>query len=388
MTLVASMDSTGTWPTHIAQLLFSGLGAASGTYPLAAGHGHLGFPRFGATRASRPSTTTPSAVPPSARGRPSDVPVEPVPGWTPVEPVPWTRRQQLSERFNPFRSTLLSRARAAGQGTSSGPRPSSVAAANPFAAFAPPPPSANPYTRRTTTAATAPPPPRTACPYIRRTTTTTSTTSTPHNPFSVEASPWSASASVSVTLGPQGFAGRSSSTATTPTQNFSNPSSNRALLNTAITRDSPFISGVEEEEEQLLSTLSPSSYIRRLHRELERGDSTPRQDRSGQYQFNTSSQPPSSTSGRAARRNGSSWRHSDPSLLASQVNGGERNRRKRENDSRRVDNLASRNADASAVGRSVETALEIDESDDDDVVEVIDVDNQEREDTRCVEALI
>jgi hypothetical protein len=40
------------------------------------------------------------------------------------------------------------------------------------------------------------------------------------------------------------------------------------------------------------------------------------------------------------------------------------------------------------VGRSVETALEIDESDDDDVVEVIDVDNQEREDTRCVEALI
>lgn len=36
----------------------------------------------------------------------------------------------------------------------------------------------------------------------------------------------------------------------------------------------------------------------------------------------------------------------------------------------------------------METALEIDESDDDDVVEVIDVDNQEHEDTRCVEALI
>lgn len=377
MTLVASMDSTGTWPTHIAQLLFSGLGAASSPlgagYPLAAGSGHLGFPRFGAARASRPSTTTPSAIPPPARGRPSDAPVEPVPSPLGVG----ARRQQSSERFNPFRSSLLSQARAAGQGTSSGPRPSSLAAANPFAAFAPPPPIANPYTRRTTTAATAPPPPGTACPYIRRTTTTTSTTSTPHNPFLVEASPWSASASVSVTLGPQGFAGRSSSTATTPTQNFHNPSSNRAVLNTA-----------EEEEEQLLSTLSPSSYIRRLHRELERGDSTPRQDRSGQYQFNTSSQPPSSTSGRAARRNGSSWRHSDPSLLASQVNGGERNRRKRENDSRRVDNLASRNADASAVGRSAETALEIDESDDDDVVEVIDVDNQEREDTRCVEALI
>lgn len=189
-----------------------------------------------------------------------------------------------------------------------------------------------------------------------------------HHPYSMETSPWSASASVSVTLGSQGFGGRSSSTSTTSFRSFPNGS---RMSDSTTGGDSPFLTG--EEEEELLSTLSPSSYIRRLHRELE--GNTPRQDRLGQYQFNT--MHPSSSSGRAARRSSNQAGVMHPaaaspsdnhfSMFSAPQYNGVRNHRNHEHNGLRS------TAATSAAGRSVETALDVTESDDDDVVEVIDV---------------
>jgi len=163
---------------------------------------------------------------------------------------------------------------------------------------------------------------------------------------------------------------------------------------------SPFLSG--EEEEELLSTLSPSSYIRRLHRELEGGGASaaPHHDRSsaGQYQFNAF--PPLSLGRTASARrsaNRTAASQAAPSLndnpfgmfsaapvpaAAFPFHGSGRSQRHRNEwnghtirSSGGGHSASLRNAAATtrdAAGRSLETALEI-ESDDDDVVEVIDV---------------
>ena len=123
-----------------------------------------------------------------------------------------------------------------------------------------------------------------------------------------------------------------------------------------------------EEEEDLLSTLSPSSYIRRLHRELEGGSRNSSRASAGQYQFNTSSsthQQARAAARRTTQRAPGVMHPSDPfgmfSSAPSAFGGGSR---------------ASRNRAATAsrpAGRTVETALEIDSDSDDDVVEIIDV---------------
>lgn len=146
---------------------------------------------------------------------------------------------------------------------------------------------------------------------------------------------------------------------------------------------SPFFTG--EEEEELLSTLSPSSYIRRLQRELEGGNgSVQRQDRSstGQYQFNTFS---SAASGRAAQRNANRTvaPNAAPSpsdtpfgmfsaapspTVALPYRGQSRNQTRNEWNGHAIRSNGT-------AERSLETVLEIesDDDDDDDVVEVIDV---------------
>lgn len=120
----------------------------------------------------------------------------------------------------------------------------------------------------------------------------------------------------------------------------------------------PLFSSIDEEEEALLSSSSPSSYISRLHRELESGGSGAGVN--GPNPFNafrfhsTSAATPSifhvdastTSPGRSARRRNS---RECGSLIGMTQRGG------------------------SVPGQTLETALEIDESDD-DVVEVINVD--------------
>lgn len=125
------------------------------------------------------------------------------------------------------------------------------------------------------------------------------------NSFTATSSPWSANASVSVTLGPGGFEGESSSSSARSTAYYQHhhPSAPPAVaMMDAWGNNNSFLTG--EEEEEMLSTMSPSSYIRRLHRELEQGGGrgldhdgmhVQRQDRLGrQYEVNTSHRPLSS----------------------------------------------------------------------------------------------
>jgi len=180
--------------------------------------------------------------------------------------------------------------------------------------------------------------------------TATSTAATPpthRNPFtSFETpSPWSASASVSVTLGPGRFEGESSSTRTTAYQHSTAP----AAWATDTWGNNPFLTG--EEEEEMLSTmsaLSPSSHICRLHRELELGNGmhSQRQDRLGrQYQVNSSRRPSSSADVTSSTTSGST-----PLSMYF-----DRLRRESERDSQWQDRLR-RQYQANASGRGTTTA--------------------------------
>ena len=165
-----------------------------------------------------------------------------------------------------------------------------------------------------------------------------------------------------------------------------------------------------EDDEELLSTLSPSSYIRRLHGELEssRGTDMPyeRPSSVGQYQFNAF---PSYPPGRATSQ-GTIHPHAQVAPLAMPLppsdtslgmysyvpsnltnaapfrNATVRQRHRGSETIGRVpvlrdchfgthtNNTATLNGGSrSSLGRTVATALEIDSDDDDDVVEVIDV---------------
>mmetsp|Transcript_35736 Transcript_35736/g.64355 ORF Transcript_35736/g.64355 Transcript_35736/m.64355 type:complete len:1166 (-) Transcript_35736:116-3613(-) len=418
--IFASMEANGTWPTHIAQLLFSGLGASS----LGGGNArrHLSDAAAAASAAQHrsPAALASHFPPPStsafamaaarrqqqrrqhpASGMASTFRFHPLTGGnggrTATAPVVSGSTSSLmgevarAEQGQRYGGTF-STATAGGTG---GSDPSSSTSpfhgTNPFA----PPPHSRPCPRRRTATE-------------RRMATSTAAANNPHNPFSsVETnSPWSASASVSVTLGPHGFAGRrssSSSTSTTSFQTFPNPTSANGRMASSSTNtqtSSPFLSG--EEEEELLSTLSPSSYIQRLHRELEGSSATaPRHDRpsAGQYQFNAF---PSFSSRAAGRRNntrtapGGAPSPSDnpfgmfsappgvaPSSRALPFHGVRGHMRHRTDFSGHDvrmggSHLGNRNnaaaAHGGAAGRSMETALEIDsDDDDDDVVEVIDV---------------
>jgi hypothetical protein len=113
----------------------------------------------------------------------------------------------------------------------------------------------------------------------------------------------------------------------------------------------------EEEEGNILSPTSPSTYIQRLRRELERT--------SAQFQFSASAS--TTTAGTARRTSVASFDHGAPrrsGLLYSSARPLRTDGRLGGMDGSIYDNEA---------GRSAETALEIDDSDsdDDDVVEVV-----------------
>lgn len=156
---------------------------------------------------------------------------------------------------------------------------------------------------------------------------------------------------------------------------------------------SPFLSG--EEEEELLSTLSPSSYIQRLHRELEgSGSNTPRQPSAGQYQFNMGRAAPSAPSRRNNRTTVASMpvaaapsvalsNSVDPFQLFSPPTDSHFNSNHhgaaavaRSHQRMRNNNSASRGNAGARPAPNMEDVLEIGSSDDDsdDVREVIDVD--------------
>eukprot|EP00581_Thalassiosira_minuscula_P008793 CAMPEP_0183702422 /NCGR_PEP_ID=MMETSP0737-20130205/525_1 /TAXON_ID=385413 /ORGANISM="Thalassiosira miniscula, Strain CCMP1093" /LENGTH=1055 /DNA_ID=CAMNT_0025929021 /DNA_START=182 /DNA_END=3349 /DNA_ORIENTATION=- len=390
--IFASMEANGTWPTHIAQLLFSGLGASS--FPTATGQRHHSDVYMATASAAAAAQRRSAAS--SIFSAPSH------------SAFAAARRQQQQREHHAFRFRPL----AAGNGhrSSSSTAGHSQRYGGPAYAAAPgssgnrsSDPASSPSTfltfpqihhlrsgprRRATT-------PRMPSP--------AASGNNPHNPFpSAEAtSPWSTNASVSMALGPHGFASNrsstSSNTSTSSFQTFSNPSSGGGRMDPLVNAQTnpSFLSG--EEEEELLSTLSPSSYIRRLHRELEGSSGSvaaPSRERSpaGQYQFNAF---PNFSGRAAARRNNRNLAASDntfgayaasaapaPSSRALPLHGARSQRQHNELSGHGARSGASQSsarnnsvAHGNAAGRTVETALEIDsdDDDDDDVVEVIDV---------------
>lgn len=362
------MEANGTWPTHIAQLLFSGLGASSSA------RGRHPPPRRAAAAALRRPAALPSAFP----APPASAFAEAA-----------ARRQQRERQHgaggvlgtfgfpNGGGTAALSAAsagggglygRAVGQGyalpepfpvaVGGGGPPSVPAAASPFLGASP----FTPQHRR-----------RPFAPDI-------------HHTFSgVEAtSSWSASATTAgVTSVPRATStsyhgGRMSS----PSHATNDPHSHYS------------ISG--EEEEELLSTLSPSSYIRRLHRELESGvgPSVAPYERTslGQYQYAFPAYPPGRAAARAESRPRAppapappgdafglySYAPSPPARAAPFREGGwPRHRGDAGERAPPLGYAAAREwggrGGGGSPGRTVATALEIDSDDDDEVVEVIDV---------------
>jgi hypothetical protein len=192
---------------------------------------------------------------------------------------------------------------------------------------------------------------------------------------------------VSVTLGPRGFGGRSSSSTRIASYRTTSASSDVAtsrVESTAVAGGawgaSLLFPDQEEEEETLLSAMSPSSYIRRLHSELEQGgarqrghSSTTRQE----YRFSSDayahrSMPLPTLGGGATGHavNAFGMLPPAPFPFNGETSGGRRSQRNR---GRSATAWNAVNYDVAGLTR--ETALEIAESDEDndDVVEVIDV---------------
>ena len=357
--MFASMEPNGTWPTHIAQLLFSGLGAGS-----------LLSPPFGAMPSTLPSTSRGSALEEATR-----------------------QHRAAAERVAALRANIRARqerdnARAAGRTV-----PFSTARESAFEgrllresrgsswAAARAATASNPASRDTerlvdrlrsgrssSTTSTDRPPPFSSQwhrpPHVRPESTTRTTPNPPYhrNPFALETStPWSRNISARASLAESLGGRRTSSSGYNPTR------TNRGITaidsTTAGAGGSSFLAGEEDEEEVL--RLSPSSYVRRLHRDLEEGRS------STHYTFNTSRPP-------QGQRNSHRTAGIRPLPLASAAAMAPSP----------SDNPSSIFSSAPSRGRSIasrranrarEAAIEInsdddDDDDDDQVVEVIDVD--------------
>eukprot|EP00804_Cyclotella_cryptica_P024435 CCRYP_019254-RB/>CCRYP_019254-RB protein AED:0.07 eAED:0.07 QI:1355/1/1/1/0/0.33/3/1288/616 len=389
--MFANLETHGTWPTHIAQLLFSGLGASS----IHEGFGEAA--RTGAqtrhverVRTREREATGRNPHPPrvgfSSR-RPSNVTASmgnrraPASGTSHREPFTdflerVNAHRQQQEQIQRIRanveqvSAFASAAAAAGGGSSS----TSTSYRHTFA----------PFSHATTT---------------RRTTTTTTTEST---------SPWSSSrSSFHVHVGPHSSSQMAGSSTASPLafSPFGSPSPSTsparsgapsaAAAASSIAHASilgnPFASinitrREEEEEEEILSTLAPESYVQRLRSELERANEQPDEEEeilsaispstyiqrlrrelertSAQFQFSASA----TTAAGPGRRTGVASFHPEAlrrsAFHYSSVRPMRNNRGLGEIGGSTYDNQA---------GRSAETALEIDDSDsdDDDVVEVV-----------------
>ena len=317
------------WPTHIAQLLFSGLGASS-----------LGP---GANRLQRNLATGTAAVamePPQASST-LGAPAPPRVGFSSRRPTGYA-----SSLTNPLSSTagpepftdFLERVHAHSQQEPAGLRgyreTSSVfatAVTGTTAAY----PTLSPFHHTTT----------------RSTTTTTTTTSQ---------SPWITSRSSSITS----HIGPTSSRMTQPPSSLtsslfpslSSPTTAATNSGTASSTTTgsilgnPLTATQREREEDLLSSLSPTSYLSRIQQQLHRN--------SGRYQFATDT----AAMDRSLTRSGMSLeeRALDASFLRGLASDLE--------EENPID--LTLGLDRNEPGRSAETALEID-SDSDDDVEVV-----------------
>ena len=178
------------------------------------------------------------------------------------------------------------------------------------------------------------------------------------SPFAIDtSSPWLSSSASSAM-------GRSQESRTSSRHSFP-PESSRRRRTTSTTAasgaggrrdDSTLLlqPGEEEEEERLLSTLSPGSYRRRLHREMNRGSSA-------QYAFNTT-RPPRWR--RNIHQQSAAGAPPPPPSSASSSSSSFRERMER------IQRI--RAGARAALGPPVQEAIEIDsDDDDDDVVEVI-----------------
>jgi len=371
--IFASMEANGTWPTHIAQLLFSGLGAntmrgrergratgrpfgvaaASATGPPAASAASDSFPSY-----RERSGMAPPPVRPSTRYNRSTA------GAVSSAAAESSRARTNSSRpqAHPAMGSVLNRVSVSRHDSY---EIGGVAASSAFGA--PRYSSSRPHHSSSTASAT-------------------------HAP--IDRTPWSAHASISVTYGPDGFVRRTSSPASRLSGfgGHGRPGT-AAVASASATGNSSggTVSFNTDEEEDLLSSLSPSSYIRRIHRQMDRNNrATLNNSYSGQHHFSTVSS--SDSSARFSERNASTtssaasttaairgftsshrdpldqyFLHSSlpnyfPTPIAPHV----------ERENRRA--AALRTSAVNAAGRTAETALEIDDdSDDDDVVEVLEI---------------
>lgn len=338
------------WPTNIAQLLFSGLGASSLNFGGGGGGGGGRYHPAGGGVSTTTTTTTAESTFAAASAA--------------AESVRWRQQQQQQHHLhqtttasqNTIRRPYYARAAASYQAardnrTSSSHQPP----LNGAALMDPEHPlwrlstlhSSNSNRRADTRVAdcgytTLPFPPQPHDPFL----SLAPAEEQPMNFSATASSPWSASASMSASLGAQvGFDAGQSLTSSTWRGGV------------GVGGGSSLFSPIDEEEEALLSSSSPSSYISRLHRELESGGSGagvngPNPFNAFRFHSSSAATPSifdvdasTTTTGRSARRRNNCLRGS----------------------------LTGMTQRGSVPRQALETALEIDESDD-DVVEVINVD--------------
>ena len=358
--MFASLESGGTWPTHIAQLLFSGLGGA----PSSLNGGSLNAPRRNMPSSSRHPSSREAALA-NARRQHEAAASRVASLRADIAARRQERAERLAERTARMQDWEESRrARTAAREA----RMARMASLDRQLADLSAARASLVGRGGSTTSSASAIPARSQASRVNR----GGVSSNPpyhRSPFDIDTtSPWLSSSASSAMR--QSQEGRTSSRHSFP------PESSRRRRATSTTAasvaggrrdDSTLLlqPGEEEEEERLLSTLSPSSYMRRLHREMNGGSSA-------QYAFNTT-RPPRWR--RNIHQQSAAGAPPPPPSSASSSSFRERMERiQRIRSSMRERTTTRARAEArAALGPPVQEAIEIDsdDDDDDDVVEVI-----------------
>ena len=357
--MFASLESGGTWPTHIAQLLFSGLGGA----PSSLAGGSFNAPRRNMPSSSRHPSSRAAALA-NAR-RQHEAAASRVAS---LRADIASRRQERAERLAERTARMQDweesrRARTAAREARMASLDRQLADLSAARA------SLVGRGVSSTTSSASAIPSRSQASRVNR----AGTTSNPlyhRSPFAIDtSSPWLSSSASSAMR--QSQEGRTSSRHSFPPESSRRrraTSTTVAAAASALAADSTLLlqPGEEEEEERLLSTLSPGSYTRRLTRQMNGGSSA-------QYAFNTTRPPRWRRNIHQQSAAGAPPPH--PSTASSSSSFRERMERiQRIRSSMRERNTRVRAEARAALDPPVQEAIEIDsddDDDDDDVVEVI-----------------
>jgi len=360
--MFASLESGGTWPTHIAQLLFSGLGGS----PPSLNGGSFNAPRRNMPSSSRPPSRRVADLA-NARRQHEAAASRVASLRADIAARRQERAERLAERTARMQDWEESRrARTAAREARMASLDRQLADLSAARA------SLNGRGVSSTTSSASAIPARSQASRVNR----GGVSSNPpyhRSPFDVDtSSPW-LSSSVSSAMR-QSQEGRTSSRHSFPPESSRRRRATSSTTAAAVAggrRDDSTLllqPGEEEEEERLLSTLSPGSYMRRLHREMNGGSSA-------QYAFNTT-RPPRWR--RNIHQQSAAGAPPAPPSTASSSSFRERMERiQRIRSSMRERTTTRARAEArAALGPPVQETIEIDsdDDDDDDVVEVIAVD--------------